>query len=101
MTTMTTTPSPARDYCERVDAAAAEYIARRNGESRLDGWVSRFGVWRPDAAEVRACCPDPYAAHYDGTGMRCHLRGFVHIAHLYGVTYEDVRVAVAAIRGER
>jgi len=84
-----------------VEAAAREYLARRDRRKHPAGRFDNGGRWYPDESEARACCATirapsrrwPYS-------LMLHCRTAKHVAALYGVETSDVRRAAKRLDRE-
>ena len=91
------------DHAGRLEAAVACYKARRDREGHPEGeFIGSRGdrAWRIDPDERRSCCADAKASDlggkqkFIGHWLNKHCRSIIHVANLFGVTADDLRLAL-------
>jgi hypothetical protein len=97
-------------HAERLKDAAACFTARKDRATHPNGkFVDTADglLWQIDVAERRPCCDGvPTGNHGDGQRfanhwLNRHCRTVAHIANLYGVTEEDLRLTLGIRTGRR
>lgn len=79
---------------ERVVAAAREWVARKSGVSSPVGTYTPKGYWYPDdLVERRRCCRTHVPRQQFPQAVKKHCLGLGHIAHLFDVPADAVKVA--------
>lgn len=87
---------------DKIQAAAREYIARRDRHTHPDGDFDSAGRWYPAESEACACCDSvrspsrswPYS-------LLVHCRSLAHVAALHGVEPLALRRAARELDAQR
>ena len=82
-------------FSPEVEAAAREYIARRDRMTHPDGTFDAASRWYPSESEKCDCCDgirSPSRAY--PYSFMTHCRSAAHVAALHGVDARELRRAV-------
>jgi len=96
--TNSTTPIASTFYGAAVDAAAREYLARRDRRTNPDGTFDSAGRWYPADGEKQPCCAairSPSRAY--PYSYMVHCRTVAHVAAVHGVDARDLKSAARLI----
>ncbi len=96
---MSDTSNTTETSAAQIDAAAREFIARKDRDSHPDGKFDNAGRWYPSDDEWTPGCRyvrEPSRAW--PYSLMQHCRTAEHVAELYNVDPSDVRKRARAIR---